>query len=264
MTGRNVHELPRGERNPRRHADRLGRADHDGGRARPARRRVPADQGRQVSGPPELRPVRQVAAFRGRLQDRVDAHGGNASRRDRGLDQQVPELGSVRPGEMGAGRLRLRARRLARLRPLARLRRALVAARGEGFRAVHRVGGNAEVVERQGRPERHLLLRDEPVAGRVPAAEAPHRDVHLGRRGRLLPRSQPPRRHLLHVCAELVRHAGQDHPVRPRHARPSQPHERRLGLGTGNADLGGDGQQPLRSRTRPISSTRSTTSTGRR
>ena len=75
----------------------------------------------------------------------------NASRRHRGLDQQVPELGGVRPGEMGAGRLRVRARRLARLRPLARLRRALVAARGEGFRAVHRVGRDAEVVERQGR-----------------------------------------------------------------------------------------------------------------
>ena len=37
-----------------------------------------------------------------------------------GSSNQVPELGSRRPGKVGAGRLRLRARRLARHRPLAR------------------------------------------------------------------------------------------------------------------------------------------------
>ena len=39
----------------------------------------------------------------------------------RRLEQQVPELGAGRPGEMGAGRLRDRAGRFARRRPLARL-----------------------------------------------------------------------------------------------------------------------------------------------
>ena len=46
---------------------------------------------------------------------------GGAPRRHRRLEQPLPELGSGRSGEMGAARLRLRARRLARLRLLARL-----------------------------------------------------------------------------------------------------------------------------------------------
>ena len=82
---------------------------------------------------PQPRPLRQVAAFRRRLQDRLEAHGGEAAGRDGRLEQQVSELGSLRPGEVGAGWLCLRARRFARLRPLARLRRALVAARDQGF-----------------------------------------------------------------------------------------------------------------------------------
>ena len=53
--------------------------------------------------------------------------------RDGRLDQQVPELGNLRSGEMGAGWLCRRARRFARLRPFARLRRALVAARDQGL-----------------------------------------------------------------------------------------------------------------------------------
>ncbi len=51
-----------------------------------------------------------------------------------GSTQQVPELGGRRPGEVGAGRLRLRARRLARLRPVAGLHRPLLAARDPGLR----------------------------------------------------------------------------------------------------------------------------------
>ena len=43
-----------------------------------------------------------------------------APRRRRRIDQQVPELGSGRSGEMGAARLCLRARRFPRLRLLAR------------------------------------------------------------------------------------------------------------------------------------------------
>ena len=40
----------------------------------------------------------------------------------------------------------------------------------------------------------------------------------------------PQWRHLQHLRAELVRHAGQDRAVRSRHQRPPQPHERRLGI----------------------------------
>ena len=115
--------------------------------------------------------------------------------------------------------LRLRARGFARRRPLARLHRSLLAARDEGFLQLHRVGGRAAVVERQGGAERHLLLRHEPVARRDAAAAAPRGDVHLGGLGRLVPRHDAPRRHPLHVLRQLVRHAGEDGPVRPRRAR---------------------------------------------
>ncbi len=49
-----------------------------------------------------------------------------------GLDQQVSELGGGRSGEMGAARLCLRARRLARMRLLAGLHRSFLAARDQG------------------------------------------------------------------------------------------------------------------------------------
>ena len=98
---------------------------------------------------------------------------------------------------MGAARLRLRARRLARLRALAGLRRPFLAARDARLLRLHRVGRRAALVQRQGRPERRLLLRHQPVAGRLAAAAASRRDVHLGRRGRLVPRHDAPRRHPL-------------------------------------------------------------------
>ena len=207
----------------------------------------PVKQG-TLSGHPQRRPLRQVAALRGRLQDRLEAHGGEAPERDGRLDQQVPELGSLRPGEVGAGRLCLRARQFTRLRPFARLCGALVAARDQGLLRLHRVGRPAALVERQGRPERHFLLRRQPVEGGEPAAEASRGDLRLGGLRRLLSRAEPQRRHLQHLRAELVRHADQDRAVRSRHQGPSQPHERRLGLGPGDAHRRGDGRQPLRSR----------------
>ena len=74
------------------------------------------DRRRPLSGDPHLRPLRQGPRVPGRLSERVAAHGGQASRRDGGIEQPLSELGGGRPGEMGAARLRLRARRLARLR----------------------------------------------------------------------------------------------------------------------------------------------------
>ena len=114
----------------------------------------------------------------------------------------------VDPGEMGAGRLRRDPRRQPRRRPLARRDRHLVAARGAGPGAMRRMGRRAAVVERQGRAQRHLLLRREPVAGRGAAAQAPRRDLPVGGRRRLLPRHGAPRRHLLHLLEELVALAG--------------------------------------------------------
>ena len=78
-------------------------------------------------------PYAKGLAVPGGLSERVAAHGREAPGRRGGLDEQVPELGGRRSGEVGAGRLRLRARRLARLRPLAGLHRPLLAARDEGL-----------------------------------------------------------------------------------------------------------------------------------
>src|SRR2546422_10451515 len=77
----------------------------------------------------------------------------------------MPELGSGGSREMGAGRLRLRSGGFTRRRALARLPRHLVGPRDEGPLPLRRVGGRAAVEHRQDRLERHLLLRDEPVAG---------------------------------------------------------------------------------------------------
>ena len=155
---------------------------------------------------------------------------------DRRLVQPLPELGSGRPGEMGAARLRLRARRFARRRLLARLHRSLLAARNQGFLRLHRMGRRAALVERQGRAQRHFLLRHEPVARRVAAAAASRRHVRLGRLGRLVPRHDASRRHPLDVLGELVRHAGEDRAVRRRRARQAQPRARRTGVRAGDAD----------------------------
>ena len=119
-------------------------------------------------------------------------------------------------------------------RLLARLHRSFLAARDQGFLRLHRMGRRAAVVERQGRAQRHLLLRHQPVARRLAAAAASRRDVHLGRRGRLVPRHDAPRRHPLDVLGELVRHAGQDRAVRRRRARQAQPRARRAGVRAGD------------------------------
>ncbi len=57
------------------------------------------------------------------------------------------------------------------------------------FYQLRRMGGRAALVERQGGPERHFLLRHQPVAGREPAAEASCCHLRLGRLRRFLPRA---------------------------------------------------------------------------
>ncbi len=136
-------------------------------------------------------------------------------------------------------------RRQPRRRPLARRHRHLVAARGAGSCALRRLGGRAAVVERQGRPQRHLVLRREPVADGGAGAEASRRDLPVGGRRRFLPRHGAPRRHLLQrLHPRLVARAGLHGAERPRHARLQEPHERRLGVRPGDADRGGARRQP--------------------
>ena len=117
--------------------------------------------------------------------------------------------GATDPGAAGRSRRRL----------LAGLHRPFLAARDQGLLRLHRMGRRAALVERQGRAQRHLLLRHQPVARGVAAAAASRRDVHLGGRRRLVSRHDAPRRHPLHVLGELVRHAGEDRAVRRRRAR---------------------------------------------
>ena len=149
---------------------------------------------------------------------------------------------------MGAARLCLRARRFPRRRLLAGLHRPLVAARDQGFLRLHRMGRRAALVERQDRPQRHLLLRHQPVARGDAAAAAPRRHVHLGGLRRLLPRDDAPRRHPLHVPGKLVRHAGQDRAIRRRRARQAQPRAWRAGLRAADAVGAGAREKPLRLR----------------
>ena len=92
--------------------------------------------------------------------------------------------------------------------------------------ACYRLGGGAAVVIGQGRSQRDLLLRDQPVARRIAPAAGTRGHVRLGGRRRLVPGHDPPRRHRLHVLGELVRHAGEDRPARvgrPRSAPPASP-----------------------------------------
>ena len=165
-----------------------------------------------------------------------------------GSSQQISKLGSGRSGKMGAARLRLRARQFTRRRLLAGRHRSFFAARDEGFLRLHRMGRRAALVERQGRAQRHFLLRHEPVARRLAAAAASRRHVRVGGFGRLVPRHDASWRHSLHVLGELVRYAGQDRAVRRRRARQAQPRARRIGVRTGDADGRAAGQEPRRFR----------------
>ena len=191
----------RGKRSARRHAHRLGRADRDGRRPRAARRRVPPGRRR-----PAIRciltygPYGKGLAFQDGYPSAWELMVAEHPDVAYGSTQPVPELGSRRSREVGAGRLRLRARRFARRRPLARAVIDPFSPREtQRLLRLHRMGRRAAVVERQGRAERHLLLRHQPVARRVAAAAASRRDVRLGRRRRLVPRHDAPRRHPQHV-----------------------------------------------------------------
>ena len=148
------------------HGDRVGRSDHNGRRAGAPRRRVPPRRARAASGAPHLRPVRQGPGVPGRLRRPVAAHGRRAPRRRARVEQPVPELGDRRPGEVGPRRVRLRAGGLPRRGPLPRLPRPVLPARGPRPLRVRRVGRGPAVEQRQGRHQRHLLLRDERLARR--------------------------------------------------------------------------------------------------
>src|SRR5216684_8654346 len=124
---------------------------------------------------------------------------------------------------MGAARIRLRARGQPRLWTLARLRRSIFAKGDARLRGLHRLGRRTTVEQRQGRPQRDFLLRDQSVAGSVAAAAAFGGDVRVGRSGGVVSRYFTSRRNLLHLLGKLVRHAGEDGAIRTRRARATKP-----------------------------------------
>ncbi len=177
-----------------------------------------------------------MAAFRGSLQVPVGPHVRRSTGRAHRLDEQVPVLGGRRSGKMGPRRLCLHSCRQPRRRPLAGRDRYLVVTRSAGSRLLRRVGRNTALVERQSRPQRHFLLRAEPMADVGAATETPGRDLHLGRRGRFLSRHGASWRNIQsRLRAGLVEGAGLLGTERPRHARLQEPHERRLGVGARDA-----------------------------
>ena len=214
------------------HGDRVGCSDHDGRRARAPRRRLPPGRAGAASGAPHLRPVRQGPGVPGGLRRPMAAHGCRAPRRRARVQQPLPELGNRGPGEVGAGRLRVRAGGLPGRGPLPRVPRSVLPAGDPRPVRVRRVGRGPAVEQRQGRHQRHLVLRDERVARRRAAAAAPGRDLRLGGRRGPLPRRHPPRRHPVHILPPLVRQAGHRGPARD--WRPAQRGHRGAGGRTGN------------------------------
>jgi uncharacterized protein len=150
----------------------------------------------------------------------------------RGLHQQVPELGGGRPREVGASRLRGGAGRLPRDRHVPRLRGSLLPPRDPGLLRLHRVGRRPALVEREGGRQRHQLPGHQPVARRRAPATPSGCHLRVGRRRRLVPGHDPPRRHGVDVLGQLVRHAGQDRPVRTGRPGPQERGHRRNVCGT--------------------------------
>ena len=138
-------------------------------------------------------PYGKDLAFPGRLPRRVDEDGRRPSGRGGGVVEPLSGVGGVRSGEVGAGRIHLRAGRRPRVGPLTGLHRYVRDAGHPGHVRLHRVGGHPAVEHRQSRPARHQLLRDHAVAGGRPEPAPPDRDGPVGRRQRFLPRHVLPR-----------------------------------------------------------------------
>ena len=197
-------------------------------------RRVPAGQGGYaIRSSSAMVPTARVLLFEDGYKTAWDRMVKIAAGRDGRHDQQVPDWEVVDPEKWvpdgyvfvrvdsrGAGRSPgfLDSGQRARPRTL----------------RLHRMGRRAAVVERQSRPERHLLLRHQPVAGG--GVQPPHLAAMCVWEGF----ADYYREHthhggiLSHLRAELVRLR-----VKPcstaSAARPAQPHQRRLGVGTGDA-----------------------------
>ena len=168
-------------------------------------------------------------------------HDREVSRGRRRHQQRAPELGGGRPGEVGARRVCVRTGRLQGHRALPRLRRRLVG-KGDGRSLrLHRVGGVAALEQRPNRSGRHLVLRDESVSGRCPAATTSGGHLSLGGRIGLVSGLCPTRRDPLRVRSGLVPTPGRECPARRRRAGILQRRDRRIRLRAGHRSARGAG-----------------------
>ena len=192
-----------------------------------------------------LRPLRQVAALRRSLQRAVAADVRDPPRRADRLDQQVSVLGGGRSREVGAGRL-CRASASTAAAPAAR--RASSTSGRCARRWTSRNASNGPACSRgrtarSGSTASRTTPRTSGSAPRCSPSTSPR--SALGGRGRFLPRHGASRRHLLQRLHQgLVGEPGLHAAARPRLARLSQPHDRRLGVGAARADRRGARRQP--------------------
>ena len=214
-----------------------------------------------LSGHPDLRPVRQGAALPGRLQDRLGAHVRRSIRTCRPAPPTSTRTGRWSIRRSGC-RTATSASASTRAAPAARRAYLDIWSPREtrGPLRLHRVGRRAALVERQGRPERHLLLR------RATSGSAPRCSRRISPRsasGRAPPTSTATWRTTAASLCTFRKNwydmQVEDRAARPRRARLQEPHDRRLGVGPGDADRGGARRQPRRTSARTASRTRSTT-----
>ena len=101
----------------------------------------------------------------------------------------------------------------------------------QGFSRLHRVGGRAVLEQRKGGTERHLLLRDEPVAGGI-ALQPPHLAAMCVWEGAadFYRDSGPPRGHRLPLPGHLVPGGRRAPAARQGPSRRQEPHERGLDI----------------------------------
>ena len=205
----------------------MGCAHPDGRRSGAARGRVPSDRNRAPPGHHDAWALRQEPVVQPRLADPVQRPDDRLARSARTQLGPLSRLGDGRSRKMGAGRLCVPARRCARLGPVARLPQSLLAARDRRLCRVHRMGGRPGLVGRQGRPQRHLLLCDHPMAGRGAPAASSGGGLCLGGRGRFLPRSDAPRRDAFDILGDPCAAADLARPAWPGRAWSRQRVERR-------------------------------------
>ena len=128
----------------------------------------------------------------GGLSAAMGLHAREVPRGGQGHQQPAPELGSGRPGAVGAGRVCLRSGRLQGDRPIPGLHGPLV-----GLETVDLYDciewAATQPWSNGRRPGRHLILRDESIPGGRPSASTPRRHLPVGRCIRLVSGIRPAR-----------------------------------------------------------------------